>query len=480
MSMRMNSRQFGVVLLAGLSGCGFTSNQPPTDSTPESWVAKWNGVAVDMSGVDHTPVEPDDDRVFGEQLGPTRSSRAMAIVHIAIFEAVNAVDGRYESYTGLPRTSADTNLRAAVAQAAHDTLTALFPSQQPVLTDKLERDLADIPAGPSRENGIALGRDAAASILAMRENDGSDVEDDHVFSDAPGFWRVDPLNPDQEPHGAQWYHVEPFVMESANQFRPPPPPPITSTEYADAYAEVYDLGGDGIITPTSRTEEQTLIGIYWAYDGTPSLCAPPRMYNQITMQFAHEQGLDVAETARLLALVNVALADTGIAVWEAKYHYDYWRPVAGIREADPGTGPTGLGDGNPDTSGDPTFTPLGAPASNLGGENFTPPFPAYPSGHAGFGGALFETLRNVFGRDDMPFTFVSDELNGVTVDKDGDVRPLVARSFESLSQAEEENGQSRIYLGIHWSFDKTEGIATGRQVADHVFDNLFRPVTPTE
>jgi hypothetical protein len=121
-------------------------------------------------------------------------------------------------------------------------------------------------------------------------------------------------------------------------------------------------------------------------------------------------------------------------------------------------------------------SPLGAPASNLTGPNFTPPFPAYPSGHAGFGGALFQTLRRFYGTDRIAFTFVLDEYNGVTRGNDGNVRPLVPRSFSSLSQAEEENGQSRIYLGIHWSFDKTEGIAQGRRVADYVFENAFVPL----
>jgi hypothetical protein len=130
---------------------------------------------------------------------------------------------------------------------------------------------------------------------------------------------------------------------------------------------------------------------------------------------------------------------------------------------------------HPATSGDPTFTPLGAPASNLAAPDFTPPFPAYPSGHAGFGGALFQILRRFYRTDHIPFTFVSDEFNGVTRDNDGTVRPLVPRSFFSLSQAEEENGQSRIYLGIHWAFDKTEGIAQGRRVADYVFKTVFQP-----
>ena len=239
------------------------------------------------------------------------------------------------------------------------------------------------------------------------------------------------------------------------------------------------LGGDGSVTPTVRTEDQTIAGIYWAYDGTPSLCAPPRLYNQIAVTIADRMGSDTVGLARLLALANVAMADAGIAIWESKYYYQFWRPVTGIREADPGTGPTDAGDGNPATVGDPTFMPLGAPASNLAGPNFTPPFPAYPSGHAGFGAALFQTLRTFYGTDDIAFTFVSDEFDGVTQDNGGNVRPLLPRSFSSLSEAEEENGQSRIYLGIHWAFDKTEGIAQGRRVADYVFANAFAPLPRT-
>jgi hypothetical protein len=198
------------------------------------------------------------------------------------------------------------------------------------------------------------------------------------------------------------------------------------------------------------------------------------LYNQIAVQVADEMHTnDVTEMARLLALVNTAMADAGIAVWESKYFYQYWRPVTGIRESDEGTGPTLLGDGNPATMGDITFSPLGAPASNLVGPNFTPPFPSYPSGHAGFGGALFQTLRNFYGTDHISFTFISDEFNGVTEDNHGNVRPLIARSFARLSQAEEENGQSRIYLGIHWRFDKTEGITQGRRVANYVFAHAF-------
>ena len=143
----------------------------------------------------------------------------------------------------------------------------------------------------------------------------------------------------------------------------------------------------------------------------------------------------------------------------------------------PGADRAGLGDGNTSTTGDTGFTPMGAPASNLTGPNFTPPFPSYPSGHGGFGGALFQTLRRFFGTDNIAFTFVSDEFNGVTKDNAGNVRPYMPRSFASFSQAEEENGQSRIYLGIHWSFDKTQAIAQGRNVANYVFDHAFTPVS---
>jgi hypothetical protein len=236
------------------------------------------------------------------------------------------------------------------------------------------------------------------------------------------------------------------------------------------------LGGDGVNSPSERTPEQTAIGIFWAYDGTPSLCAPPRMYNQIAVAIADQMGSDVYDLTRLLALINVAMADAGIAVWESKFHYQFWRPITGIRESDPGTGPSGAGDGNSATTGDPTFMPLGAPASNLNGPNFTPPFPAYPSGHAGFGGAVFEILREFYRTDAVAFTFVSDEFNGTTAGTDGVIRPYQPRSFSSFSQAEEENGQSRIYLGIHWSFDKTQGIAQGRAIARYLLTHAFRPM----
>jgi hypothetical protein len=446
-----------------------------------SAVRRWNQIAIDATGLDHTPVQPGETRVFGEQLGPCRASRAMAIVHIAMFDTIVAVMGEFQSYTGVRAPAGPFALRVAVSQAAHDALASLFPSQRATFDAKLSEDLADMKNPIAKRNGVNLGSQVATAILALRSADGSEhpeprLGQDYFTSDLPGHWRQDPISLMPLALGGHWGECLPFVMESASQFRVPPPPAMTSAEYTAAYNEVKRLGGDGITTATERTPEQTEIGIFWAYDGTPSLCAPPRLYNQIVCQIADEMKSSEFELARLLTLVNVAMADAALAVWESKFYYDVWRPITGIRESDPGTGPTGAGDGNPDTIGDASFTPMGAPASNLAGPNFTPPFPGYPSGHAGFGGAVFEMLRLFYGRDNIAFSFVSDEFNGVTRDNAGNVRPLLARTFSSLSQAEEENGQSRIYLGIHWSFDKTEGIAQGRAVADYVFRQAFAPL----
>jgi hypothetical protein len=242
---------------------------------------------------------------------------------------------------------------------------------------------------------------------------------------------------------------------------------MSSAAYLAAFNEVKKLGGDGVHTPTMRTPEQTVIGYYWSYDGTAWVGTPPRLYSQIALQLALRKTADPLELARVLALVNVAVADAAIAVWDTKYVYDVWRPVHGIREASPGSSPTGQGDGNPATIGDPAWTPLGSPASNLIGPNFTPPFPSYTSGHAGLGSAAFQVLRRLYG-DTTPFTFVSDEYNGITRDNHGYVRPRLPRHFATLSQAEEENGISRIYIGVHWRFDKEQGNVTGRAVGNIV------------
>src|SRR5438067_2709130 len=223
------------------------------DTTSRGMVRHWNEVAIDASGLDHTPVAPGETRVFGEQLGPARAARAMAIVHIAMFDAVNAIVGGYQSYTGVTAKGGAASLDAAISQAAHDTLIALFPSQASIFDGFLSEDLARVASKSQKADGIDLGRRAAAAILALRVGDGSEVGELHLgigpgfheTSNLAGHWRQDPISLIPLALGGHWSECKPFVLETTNQFRTPPPPEMTSAEYAAAFNEVKRLGGDG-------------------------------------------------------------------------------------------------------------------------------------------------------------------------------------------------------------------------------------------
>jgi hypothetical protein len=434
----------------------------------------WNEIALDTTAIDHTPNRLDPS-CFGEQIGPHRSSYALAIIHIAMFDAENAITNKYVSYSGIPPVSGNVSVDRAVAQAAHDTLVALYPGQTARLNAIFNVDIAKIHGSKAAiDAGAALGTQAAAAILALRQNDGSESPEPRWTTATPpgdykpigypnvlpGIWQIDPISNLGVALGGNWPKVKPFVMTSADQFRAPPPPSLNDADYKQAFQEAVRVGGDPAHrTTTSRTAHQTFVGVFWGYDATPGLCAPPRLYNMIARTIALRQKmLRVPEIARFFALVNVAMADAAIAAWDTKYFYQFWRPVTAIR-----------------AQSDPNFYPLGAPATNTVGPNFTPPFPAYTSGHATFGGALFQILRK-FWPDDTPFTFVSDEFNGKNLDVYGNIMPFSPASFRSFSDAEWENAQSRIYLGIHWHFDAVQGITQGNHVADYVFSHAFQPV----
>jgi hypothetical protein len=458
-----------------LAAAGGGETKPvPVDDDTTARILRWHEAMLEANAIDDArallPEGPGP-----EQLGPPRTSRAFAIVEIAVMDAIVAVHGRYEPYDDLPAPPPGTSVDAAIARAAFETLVALWPAQTDWLSAFYADDVATIPPGPAKEAGLALGHQSAAAILARRTNDGSEVPDPHWYRDfylppLPGLWQPDPVSGNLLALGAYWPRVEPFVIESGDQFRVPPPPSLTSAEYTQAFREEKRLGGDGIHTPTERTPGQTFIGIYWAYDGTPYVGARPRQYNQIVRALIEvTRTSDPVEVGRLLAVVNVAQADAALAAWDSKYHYNHWRPVTAIRAAGE--------DGNSWTRPDPTFTPLGAPASNTpGNPNFTLPFPAYPSGHAVVGAATFEIARLFYRTDAIDFTHVSDEFNGVTRDNQGKVRPLIPRHFSSLTAAEVENATSRLYLGIHWRYDATRGIEQGREVGEYVYANVYRPV----
>ena len=433
-------------------------------------VLHWNTVAMNAAVVDHGVGAP------GLQFGPTRTSRAFAIVQGAVYDAVNSIDPKAAPYLVQVSAPNGASIDAAVAEAAYTTLLSLYPYQKPYFDSELATSLQNIPATPKIE-GMAVGMTVANFILAARANDGSQIDAvgqpiNFTYGTAPGQWRPDPLHPNAKPLTPDWGQVAPFVVQSATQFGAPPPPAITTLAYAQAFEQVKSLGA---VNSTTRTNNETDIGYFWGYDAQPGLCAPVRLYNQIAETVAQKMGNSVVENARFFALVNFAMADAGITCWDDKFAYELWRPVTAIRENDPGTGPSLLGSGNPYLvgQGDPTWQPLGAPAVAGNGINFTPPFPSYTSGHATFGGAAFKLMEDFYHTDLIP--------GGLTFDsgENGQPRPLTPRTFNFFSQMAGENAQSRIYLGIHWEFDAVEGIRCGDHIADYVYTHSLAPLRGT-
>lgn len=434
------------------------SDPPNRDS-----ILDWNAIALQTVANDFTGTYGVPD-----QPGPTHTSRAMAIIHLAMYDAANMIKPVAKPYLPihLPTIQRDVSLDAAVAQAAYETLTALYPKQASLFKPSLERYLALIRNSQAKDKGKAIGSQVAKDILRLRQFDGSAANVKYVPTGKPGIHDVDPINPTQGFLDPGWGDVVPFCPMVRLQFNPNPPPPMNSPAYLASFNDVRAKGGDGITTPTTRTAEETQIAIFWSYDGTPRLGTPPRLYNQIARTIATQKRSTEIENARLFALINVGLADAGILCWQTKYIYDLWRPVLGIRRA--------AEDGNAATIADPNWTPLGAPASNSTKNNFTPNFPSYSSGHATFGAAFFRTLQRYYGTDNVPFTFISDELNGITTDNKGNVRPVRPRTFQKLSDAAKENARSRIYLGVHWQIDADEGMRCGTAIGDNLMNTLLK------
>jgi hypothetical protein len=366
-------------------------------------------------------------------LHPTRS---FALMHAAIYDAVNAIDQHHQPYAvHLTNVSREASQDAAAAAAAHDVLVALYPGFSAALDAKLKDSLAHMSDTSDQAEGVRTGQIVAARLLALRANDGSSVAPlPYVFSATPGAYQSTPPNFPAQPQFTHWSQVTPFALTRANIFRPGPPPALTSDRYADAFTEVKVFGMAG---GTASSADQALTGRFW--NG-----AVQNYWNEIAQSVTDARHLRTAETARVFALLNLAVADSVIAFYDAKYTYNLWRPVTAIRAADT--------DDNPDTLSDPTWLPE---VSN------TTPDPSYPGAHAVISAAAVDVLVAVLKRDRFNFMVTSEVLPGVT------------RTFESLSAAADEATLSRIFAGVHFRFDLTSGMQLGQRVADFIVDNFL-------
>src|SRR6185369_1138273 len=299
-----------------------------------------------------------------------RQHRVAAMVHVAMHDAVNSIAPRYHAYAVRIRPSADASIEAAAVQAAYGVLIRLLPSQAATLDAARSSSLSSIPDGPVKEAGLAVGEAVAAQIVALRSTDGSGVDGTYTFGSGPGEYQATPPT-FGSPAVPAWPFVTPFLLERGNQFRPDGPPSLDSDEWAEDFNETKQLGR---VDSSVRTAEQTEIALCGAEPALP-------MWNRVARTVSAQRNTGLVENARVFALLNLAMVDATIAVWDGKYTYRFWRPVTAIRAADT--------DGNEATEADPAWTPLRP----------TPLHPEYPSAHAGVSNAAAEVLTRLFGRD---------------------------------------------------------------------------------
>jgi hypothetical protein len=427
--------------------------------------------------------------------GPTKTSRALAIIHLAAYDAyAQVVTGSLTPQLGTlpPRppglASNDATGTVAMLSAGIWAAEQLYPDFVGFIADvvgsgarKLNGEILKIEVN-TNPAAVLYGKAVADAWIDARKNDNSELPQlDKLYSNGVGKHRPDPVNPGQSALGRTWGLVKPFVLNNVvNDAFLAPPPSLTSEEYAKAFDEVAICGKDDITGRDETFRHKAIVGIFWGYDGSNKLGTPPRLYNQVVRAIPELTAPTIshAQQIKILTAINVAMADAGIAAWYWKYEYDFWRPVVGIREADKGFGPSGGGDGNTvrNEAGNPFWKPLGAPQSNPLNppvNNFTPNFPAYPSGHSTFGSACFETAAALLCKStqDINVTFISDEFNGKTTDNTGTTRPKLEECF-SLQKAIADNEVSRIYLGVHWKFDATGGRMVGEAVARKTIESF--------
>ena len=458
----------------------------------------WNDVALEANRISFTIKEKQG------QGGPTLSSRAMGIVHLAIHDAYIKTSGSalspYKSGLLPPATGASVD--AAISTAAYVCLNALYPTQKEFFDKKLS-ELTHNPSG--HEAGQKYGHYVANEILKLRKNDPSNGDTGYIPPIGKFQHKPDPNN--SQGYLAPYYGAKSPLFAATNRHELNPPN-LVGPSYKKIVKEVKEKGiapelmGTLPNNASKRTVDETLIGLFWAYDGANGLGTPPRLYNQIVRAIAKDRGNTLEQNVRLFAYVNTAMADAGILAWDQKYIHNLWRPVHAIREFDQSMGWSGTPNNNIDNVCDPLWLPLGAPKSNVSdSNNFTPDFPAYPSGHATFGAAALHVTRLFYGiplgnrSNDTLFAgcdFVSDEFDGITRDNKGTIRPRHARNFPGgLWQMIIENGLSRVFLGVHFSFDsfavdssnnplfdqEIGGVDLGLKIAEDIFQNGLKEST---
>jgi hypothetical protein len=392
-------------------------------------VLQWNEVAVEATRV--------------ARLSPNAQTRALAMVHGAVFDAVNGIERDYAPYLVQRHAPRWASEEAAAAVAAHGVLVGLMPAaQQATLDAALASSLDAVPDGRAEDAGVAYGNFVADRMLAERADDGSTDVVTYVAGTGPDDWQ--PTPPAFAPAALpQWATVEPFGISSPDQFRADPPPAIGSPEFTAAFNQMKAIGASN---STTRTAEQTDIARFWA--GPSGTVQPPGHWNSIARGVADAQGNSLAQNARMMALLNIGMADALIAAWDTKFEYGFVRPVTAIRNAD--------NDGNPDTAADPAWSPLLT----------TPGHPSYMAAHSSLSATAATILAEFYGNDAIPFTSSAEISAG---------GPVITRSFDGFWDAAQEAGASRIYGGIHWSFDNQAGLQAGHSVGEFITDSLLQP-----
>ena len=429
----MNYKQIANFLLTtALLLCALTSiraqvvEKSELNYQGENVVLQWNRVLQETI------------RTPGQQLATIFPVRSFAMMHAAMFDAINSIDGSYTPYLTDVPGSKNASEEAAAAQAAHDVLVVLYPTRAAIYDAELSASLEGIEKN-RRDQGIRVGEIVAERMLAARENDGWSVTPPpYVLPTTPGNWQ--PIAPSTAAAFTHFPGVTPFALISNTQFLPNPPPTMTSAEYTRDFNEVKEIGSS---TSATRTADQTQVARLWANVNTPTTVF--FVWNNVARSVAISRNTTTAENARLFALMNISLHDALQTTFTSKFIYGLWRPLTAIRRADE--------DGNPNTAPDASWTSL------LG----NPPYPSYAGNNAAIGTSQSTILALFFGRDDIPFQHTWEGAGGAT------------RSYPGFTAMADEEANSRIYGGIHFRFDNVAGQSAGRNVANYVYLNFMRP-----